>query len=153
MPEVAVKLRGLEQAGLELGERRRERVREAAEAGRAAEPVQRRAADDPPNEQAPLRVRDDRTRAVAAVGDPREDVVERADRPTEQRRAAAQEIALYAVDVRPVGHDQHGSAIHRAQIPLQQERDLARAGRPGDQAETHRPILDRGLDGSCAGPR
>ena len=146
--EVAVERLGLEQPGLELGERRGERVGEAGEPRRPAEAVQRRVAHDAPDEQAPLRILQQRLRVTAAVGDPLEDVVERPDRPAEQRRLPREQVALDALDVRPVRHDQHGLAFELAQIPLQEERDFAGAGRPSYESETHRPILDRGPDGS-----
>ncbi len=146
--EVAVQCVGLEQPRLELGEGRGQGVGEAGEAGRAPEPVQRGVTDDPPDEQAALRVLEQRPRVGAGVGQALEDVVEGADRAAQQRRPAGEQVALDAFDVRPVRHDQHGAAFQLAQIALQEECDFARAGRPGDQAETHRPILDRGPDGS-----
>ena len=53
------------------------------------EAVQRRVADDPPDEQAPLRVLQERPCVSGAVGDALEDVVERPDRPAEERRLRA----------------------------------------------------------------
>ena len=60
----------------------------------------------------------------------------------------AQQLALNAVDVRPVRHDEHrlgsDARIERSQIPVEEEFDLARVRRPRDQPERHPPTLARG---------
>ena len=148
--EITVELVGLEQPRLELGERRSESVRKAGKARGAAEAVQRGVADDPPDEQAPLRILEEGPCVAGAVRDPLEDIVEGPDRSAHERRLPCEQVALDTFDVRPVRHDQDGLVFEHAQIALQQECDFARAGRPCDQAEAHRPILDRGPDGSGA---
>ena len=142
--EVAVERGRVEQAGLELREGRGERLGEPGEARRAAEAVQRRAADDAADEQRALRVAEQRP---GAARDPLEDVVERPDRAAEQCAGPREQVALDPFDVRAVRHDENRPAGKRSQIPLQQERHLARAGRPCDEAETHRSILGLGPDG------
>ena len=152
--EVAVERLGVDEPGLELAERGGERVGEPGEARGAAEAVQRDVADDPPDEQAALGIREDPA-TPAAVGDPREEVVEGADRAAEERRAPREQIPLDPLDVRPVRHDEDGLASRPArpqdgEISLRKERDFARVGGPDEQAEAHRSILDRGPDGSRA---
>jgi hypothetical protein len=144
--EIAVERRRLQEARLELGERRSERVCEAGEACRAAEAVQRGAADDAADDERPLGVAEHRPRR-ATLCDAGEDVVERPDRAAEQCAAARQQVTLDAFDVRPVRDDEDRLPRKHSEITLQQERDLARVGRPGDEAETHRSILGLGPDG------
>ena len=146
--EVALDRRRLEQARLELRERGRERVGEPGEPRRAPEAVQRRAADDAADEQRALGVAEQRPGLGASVGDPLEHVVERADRAAEERAAPRQEVTLDPLDVRPVRDDENRLAREHGQIALEQERHLARVGGPGDEAETHRSILDLGPDDS-----
>ena len=146
--QVAFERFRLEQAGLELGEGRRERVGEACEARRAPEPVQRRMPDDAAHEQAALNVGHDRPRVAVSADDLPEDVVERPDRAAEQGAAAREQVPFDALDVRSVRDDEDRAAVENGQIPLQQKRDFARVGRPCDEAEPHRAILDLGPDGS-----
>ena len=148
--EVALERLRLEQPGLELGEGRRERVREACEARGTSEPVQRRVPDDAADEQAALSVGHDRPRVAVPADDLPEDVVECPDRAAEQRAAAREQVPLDAFDVRSVRDDEDRAAVENGQIPLQQKRDFARVGRPCDEAEPHRAILDLGPDGSGA---
>ena len=148
--EVAVDRGRLQQARLELPERRCERVGEAGEAGRASEAVQRRAADDAADEQRALRITEQRSGVGAVLGDPLEHVVECPDRAAEERAAPRQEVTLDTFDVRPVRDDEDRLARERSEIALEQERHLARVGGPGDEAETHRSILGLGPDGPCA---
>ena len=93
-------------------------------------------------------VAEQRPGRAAGVGDPLEDVVERADRAAEERAAAREQVTFDTLDVRPVRDDENRLARERGQIALEQKRHLARVGGPGDEAETHRSILDLGPDGS-----
>ena len=68
--------------------------------------------------------------------------------PRAQRPASREEIPLDPFDVRPVRDDEDRLAPEHSQISLQKKRDFARVGRPGDEAEPHRSILDLGPDGS-----
>jgi len=81
-------------------------------------------------------------------GEPLEEIVEGADRAADERSRPRQELALGPVDVRPVRHDQDRIGLERAEIALEQERDLPRVRRPCEQAQRHRPILALGHDGS-----
>ena len=78
---------------------------------------------------------------------PAKQVVEGADLAPHQRAAGGQQFALDPIDVRPVRHDQEGFVCKRVQVALQQERDFARVGGPGQQRQGHRPILDLPSDG------
>jgi hypothetical protein len=128
--EVAAQLVRLDEARLELGERGAERVREAGEARRGAEPVQGRGGDGCADDQLALRVGRHRTSGAARARDPLEEVVEGADLAREQRAAAVQELTLDALDVRPVRHDQDRIPAERAQVALEKRGDLARVRGP-----------------------
>ncbi len=143
--EVAVELLRVEQPRLELADGLEQRVGEAAEPRRRGEAVQPRARECAAHEQRALRRRHERP---LVAGDPLEDVVERSDRAAEERRPPREKIALDAIDVRSVRHDQDRLALERGQIAVEQQLDLARVRRPGDQAESHVSIVDRGADGS-----
>ena len=144
--QLAVELRRLEQRGLELGHRRAERVGEAGEARRAVS----RPRNHAPQQQRPLRGGDHRlthTR-LGVTRDVLEHIVEGADRAADERAGARQQLALGAVDVRPVRHDQDRIGFERGQVALEQERDLPRVGGACKEAQRHRPILALGWDGS-----
>ena len=145
----------LEQVPVELGERRRERLREPGEPCGASEPVQRREPDGAANEQRALRDTDQRPTFAVGVGDPLEQVVERADRAGQQRRSTAQQVALDAIDVRSVGHDEHRVAVERVQVAVEQQRHLAGVCRSNHEREPHSPIVVPVSDGSpsAAGSR
>ena len=146
--EVAAEVIRVDEAGLELGECREQRVGEAAEARRAAEAVERGAAESAADDQHPLRVADDRSRAVTAEREVTEEIVERPDRAVQERAGPAEQVALDAVDVRRVRHDQNRIAFDLREIALEEAGDLAGLGRPDDECETHRPMVVRGPDGS-----
>ena len=148
--EVAVELLGVEEPGLELAQRLLERVGEAAEARGGGEPVELRAREHAADEERALRPRHEPARASALVRHPLEDVVERPDRAREQGGASREEVALRALDVRPVRHDEHRLPLERGEIAVEQRPDLARVRRPSDEAERHRPILEAASDGSWA---
>src|SRR5581483_6441284 len=112
--EVPLQLTGSEQAGLNLAERLEERVREAAEARRRGKTAELRLREHAPDDERALRVRD----RPAAAGDPLEDVVERADRAREERRTAGEQLALDALDIRSVRHDEHGLPLDGGEIAV-----------------------------------
>ena len=128
--EIAAQLVRLDEARLELSQGRAERVREAREARRGAEPVERRGRDRGAHDQLALRLGRDGTARATCAGDLLEDVVEGADLAREQRPASRQQLPLDALDVRPVRHDQHGVTVERAQIALEEQSDLARVRGP-----------------------
>ena len=142
----------VDEPGLELGERTAERVREAGEACRCSEAVQRRGGDGGPDDQLSLRIGDDRAGGTAVAGDAPEEVVERADVSGEERAPASQELALDALDVRPVRHDEHRISLECVQVALEEQGHLAGVRRPREQRQTlaggHRSIVDLGPDSS-----
>jgi len=147
LAELAFELARLEQRGLELGHGRPERMREAAEPGRRAQGTAG-LGNHAPKEQRALRLGHHRAVRAVPSGEPLEEIVEGADRAADERSRPRQELALGPVDVRPVRHDQDRIGLERAEIALEQERDLPRVRRPCEQAERHRPILALGHDGS-----
>ena len=76
-------------------------------------------------------------RASAPEGQLAENVVERPDRPGEQRAGPLQEVPLDPVDVRPVGDDQDRVALDLREVSLEQASDLAGLRRPDDKGERH----------------
>jgi hypothetical protein len=135
--ELAVELVRVEQAGLELGDRREQRVGEPSEARRAAEAVQRLARERAADDEGPLRLGCHRSRVRAAAGNSAEQVVEGADGAGQKRGLQLEQVALDAFDVRPVRHDQIRLVVESLQIPAQQERHLPGIRRAGDQGQTH----------------
>ena len=85
------------------------------------------------HDERPLRVGRDRTLLGIAADQAPEQVVERADRAAEQAAAAREQVALDAVDVRRVRHDQSRLVVEARQIALQEERDFARMRRPREE--------------------
>jgi hypothetical protein len=77
-----------------------------------------------------------------AGGDPLEDTVECRDRAAEERGRVPQQLPLSPVDVRAVRHDEDWILLERGQVPIEQQLDLARVRRPGEQRQPHRPIVD-----------
>ena len=63
--------------------------------------------------------------------------------PPSRQPQRAEQVALDAVDVRPVRHDQKRLVVETRQIALEQQRDLARVRRPRDEAQSHRAIEPR----------
>ena len=151
--EVALDTVGLEQRALELADRLTQRVGKPCGVRGRREAVQRRTRDGPPQRELLLRIRGERPRG-AGVGDPFEDVVERADRAAEDAPVPGDELPLDPVDVRPARHDQCRllSLRERGEIPLQEQRNLPRVRGADEQAQTHNPpIVERGPDGSGHG--
>ena len=72
-----------------------------------------------------------------------EQVVERPDRAAEEAATAGEQVALDAVDVRRIRHDQCRFVVEARQVAVEQVRDLARVGRPCEQGETHVSIVGR----------
>ena len=85
-------------------------------------------------------------RSAARPGDAREEVVEGADRAAQQDGRALEQLALDPPDVRPPGHHEHRVALDRLHVAVEEQRDFARIRRPGDERETHRPMLVRASD-------
>ena len=140
--ERAFELVGVDEAGLDLGDRVAERVGEARGARRFPEPVERRRRDGRPERERLLDVGGNRPCLGGPGRDALEDAVERRDRAAEKRRRAAQELPLGPVDVRAVRHDENRVLVERGQVPIEQQLDLARVRRPGEQRQPHRPIVD-----------
>ncbi len=151
--ETAVEILGVDEAGLELAERRDERVREAVEARRQGQPVEPRACflDRAPGRKRLLRRRGEglrRSGVAVPAGDQLEEVVEGPDRPSEQAAAALQEVAFHPVDVRPVRHDQKRLFVEPGEVALEEKGDFARVCGACDEAQAHRAILDLPEDDS-----
>ena len=73
---------------------------------------------------------DHRSRRAAVAGDAREEVVEGADIAREQSSTLREELALDALDVRSVRHDEHRIALERAQVALEEQCHFAGVRRP-----------------------
>ena len=144
--DVALEIAGLEQPRLDLCDRLEERICEAAGLRRRREPVQRRRCDRTADDERALHVGQRPAPLSAGLRDPLEDVVERADRPGEERRPAREQLSLDEVDVRPVRHDEYGVAFERSQIAVEQQPDLARVCGPCDETQRHRSMVERGPD-------
>ena len=137
--ELAVELRRLDERRLELGHGRAERVREPGEARRAAEPAGR-ASTTPPEQQRRCASADDAAEVAVRARDPLEEVVERADRRRPSSAPGrAQQIALDAVDLRPVRHDQKRIRVERGNVAIEQAGDLAGVRRADEQSQRHGP--------------
>ena len=119
--------------------------------GGGAEPVQRRLRDRGADDQLALGIGRDREVRAPGAGDLLEEVVEGPDPARQQRSARRQQLALDALDVRSVRHDQDRISVERAQIALEEQRNLARVRGPSKQrqpaARGHRPIVDLRSDG------
>ena len=150
-PELACHRVRREEPLIELVERPLERLGEARMRRGACVAVELRAAHDPADEKCLLHASQLPTSARRAGCKTAKQVVERADRAAEERRAPRQQLELDAVDVRHVRHDEHrlgpGRGVERSEITVEQKLDLARVGRARDQAERHPPTLARARDG------
>src|SRR4029450_2459768 len=104
-------------AGLYLGDRVAEGVREARGAGGIAEPVERGARKRRPKDEGLLRVGRDRPARRMTVDEAREQVGERRDPAAEERRAPRKELALGPLDVRAVRHDEDRILVEDGQVP------------------------------------
>src|SRR5262245_20867427 len=128
--EIAAQVTRVDEPRLELGEGGSQRVGEPGEARGGAEAVQRRGGHGGADDQLALSVGDDRPGRPAVAGDARKEVVERPDVAGEQRALLRQELALDALDVRPVRHDEKRISLERAQVALEEQRYLAGVRRP-----------------------
>ena len=149
LSEIAVEILRVEHPLLELAERLQQRVCEPVRPGGAREAVQRRRLQQAAYDQRPLGVAQ-RAPVPVLAREPPEEVVERPDRAAEQAAAACEQIALDAVDVRRVRHDQCRFVVEARQVPVEQERDFARVGRPCKEGEPHLPIVGLPPDGQAS---
>ena len=134
--QVAFDLVGLDETGLELAQRGRERLGEAREPGGAAE---RRpdASGELPDEERSLRVREHCAAVAVSSREAGEDAVERVDRSRQQRSALGEQFALHAVDVPAVRDDQHGIAREIRAETRQEQSDFSRVRRTREQRQRH----------------
>ena len=126
----------LEEARLDLGQRRAERICEPCEPrGRAERRKARRTRDVPEHEAAPGVT--ENAAGLVSAGEKIEQRVEGADRAGEQRPAPACELPLDAIDVDAVRDDQPRITVERLDEPVEQKGDLAGVRRADDERETH----------------
>ena len=144
--QVSVQIRRVEQAGLELPQRLLQRVGESARARGGGQPVQRGAADRAPHDQRALVIGRDRPAVGIVANEQLEQAVERDDLAAEEAAVPREQVALDAIDVRRIGHDQYRLVVETRQIALEQERDFARVRRPGEEGQPHLPIVERPQD-------
>ena len=144
--EVAAEVARVEHSLLELAERLEQRVGEPVRAGGARQAVQRRRGERASHDQRSLRVRRNGTLLGIDAAEAPEEVVERPDRAAEEAAAATEQVALDAVDVRRVRHDQCRFVVEARQIALQKKRDFARMRRPREEGQPHLPIVERPQD-------
>src|SRR4029077_18044251 len=104
--ELAFEIIRIEQSRLELAHRREQGVCEAAEASRAAEPVERLSGERAPDDQRLLRLGRDLSALAPATRDALEEIVESDDRAAEESRLNLEQLTLALFDVRPVRHDE-----------------------------------------------
>ncbi len=150
--EVALDVGGLDEAGLELRDGAEQRVAEAGEACRGAQPVQARAREDPPDDERALGVRGDLAPLPVSARDPLEEVVERADGPAQERRTARQQVALHAIDFRPVRDHEIRLAVEVLQVAIEEPRDFPGVRRANQQRQRHRCSLDARAETTDARP-
>ena len=120
---------GLDEPRLQLRERGSQRLREAREA--------RRVARETSQQQPALGVGEHRAVVAVAARDAGEQVVERAHGAAHDRLAARDEIALHALNLRPVGDDEHRLPRDVRRIAVEQEGDLAGVRGPREQCQRH----------------
>ncbi len=146
--KISLELLRLEQAGLQLTERREERVGKATEPRRPAEAVQRRSSECAADDESTLGVTHDGPTPAPGEREPPEHVVEGSDRAGEKRPDPSQEIPLDPLDIRRVRHDQDGITLDLLQVAREETCNLAGLGRSDDERETHQIILVRVSDDS-----
>jgi hypothetical protein len=139
--DVPCRLVRVDQPRLELGDRREQRLPEAGEARRRPEAVQARAGEGAAENERPLRLGDDGRATPLTTREQLEEIVERADRPAQQRSRAREQLPLNAVDLRPVRDDEERLAVEVLEVSIEEPRDLPRIRRANQQRERHRPIL------------
>ncbi len=141
----------LDEPGLELRDGRAECLGEACEPGSVPR--------QPSQQQRPLGVGEHGPVGSVAVGEAREQVVERRHPAADDRLAAGEEIPPNALRLGSVGHEQNRVARDVRGIAVEQEGDLAGIRRPRKQRQRHatqsragacRPKKPHGgLDSSC----
>ncbi len=136
--DIAAHLGGVDEPRLQLGDGPEQRVAEPGEPRRRAEAVQARACDRPAESEGLLRLGRYLPRLPVAAGNPLEEVVERSDRAAEKRWPPDEQVALDAVDFRPVRDDEERLAVEILQVSLEEPRDLPRVRRANQQSERHR---------------
>ena len=151
--EIAPRAIGVDERRLELAERLEQDVREPARPRGRGETVELRLGDGAADRERALCVARDPSLLGKPCGDVLEKIVERPDSPAHERGPPTQQIALDALDVRPVRHDEPRLAVELREIALEEQRDLAGVRRPDDEREAHAPIVVPPPDASpyCAG--
>ena len=127
--ELRLEVLGLDKPRLELRERGSQCLRVAGEA--------RCVPRDTSQQQPALGVRKHRAVVAVAAGDAGEQVVERAHGAADERLPAGDEIALHALNLRPVRDDEHRLARDVRRIAVEQEGDLAGVRGPREQCQRH----------------
>ncbi len=140
--EVALELARVDEARLELRDGAQQGVAEAGEACGGAEPVQARSGERAPQDERALRVRRDLLPLATTLGDRAEEIVEGADVAAQQGGTSGQEIALYAIDLRPVRDDEERLTVEVLEVAIEEPRDLPRVRRANQQRERHSRSLD-----------
>ena len=74
---------------------------------------------------------------AVAVRDAGEQVVERPHVSAHDSLSAVDEIALHALDLGPVGHDEHGLPRDVRRVAVEQKGDLAGVRGPREQCQRH----------------
>ena len=121
-----------------------QRVGEAAGARRAGEAVQRTTSASARRAiSARWASRRDRPRGPDRRGDPPNRSSNVPIEPPSRQPQRGEQVALDAVDVRPVRHDQERLVVEARQIALEQQRDFARVRGPREEGESHLPIVER----------
>ena len=100
---------GLDETRLELDQRAGERVGEAGEAGRRAEPVEGRRRDRGAHDELPLGVGDHRPVRTAVARETLEEIVERPDASREKRAALSEQLGSIRSTSDPYGTMSTGS--------------------------------------------
>src|SRR3954453_4415776 len=100
---------------------------------RAGIAVELGTAHDPADEEGLLQASELPASDRRPGSEPAKEVVERTDRAAQQRRTPGQQLALHAIDVRPVRHDELRlppvPRVEHGEIEVEQELDLARDAR------------------------
>ena len=130
--QVGAEILGIEQACLDLGQRRGERVREAREPRGWPELSRAGRVDEVPEHDGALGIAQGARRRIATREECKERV-ERADGAGEQRSATTRKLSLDAIDIDAIRDDQPRIAVERVDEPVEQERDLAGMGRAFDE--------------------
>jgi hypothetical protein len=140
--EITVERIHVRERRFELADRCQRGVRKARRRRRAPEIVELEPGDRSPHHERALRLgRLGHPVEAPVVRDPAEDVVERPDRPREQRRPATKEVTFDAVDLGAIRNDEPRAALEHACVALEKQRDLAGVSRSDDERQTHSSIV------------